>query len=632
MSWQLSSMAIVGLMLAFGLFWFERTRPPAKVVALVATLAALATVGRIAFAPFPNVKPTTDIVLFAGFAIGAAPGFAVGATTGLASNVFFGQGPWTPWQMAGWGMVGVLGGVLGVLMKGREPRRLPLALVCAAAGFAYGALLDFYQWTLAATHNLDSYLAVSGTSLPYNLAHAVGNFVFALAIGPAFVRALRRYRRRFEVRWLQPVAAATIAAGLLVSLATPPAEAASPRQKALDYLVRAQNPDGGFGGAPRQSSSQLYTGWVGLGFAAAGRNPRDVRHIKSTPISYTRKHLRKLDVGELERTILLVRSSGLSPRNFGHRDLLAQLTGERRANGSWEDLVDHTAFGILALRASGVSPSKLQDSVRWLEDQQNTDGGFGFGPKGGSSDADDTGSTIQALVAAGLKRDAAVRKAVSYLRRSQNADGGFGQMKDDTSNAMSTAWAVQGLVAAGRNPRAFRRSGHDPLSYIVSLQSANGAVRYSRTSAQTPVWATAEALTALARRPYPIPAPRRKAPVGVAKPSTSSSSTPAPAAPKKTKPPSSHGQTIAPAKHKAKQRAKQTNNQTTALPQPIATTASPDPGSRIPHPVQPSTTHGKSKHNGYGALPLALAAVALATVLAGFYLTRRRLRGRSRPA
>src|SRR5512133_1722026 len=129
MSWQLSSMAIVGLMLAFGLFWFERTRPPAKVVALVATLAALATVGRIAFAPFPNVKPTTDIVLFAGFAVGAAPGFAVGATTGLASNVFFGQGPWTPWQMAGWGMVGVLGGVLGVLTKGREPRRLPLALV-----------------------------------------------------------------------------------------------------------------------------------------------------------------------------------------------------------------------------------------------------------------------------------------------------------------------------------------------------------------------------------------------------------------------------------------------------------------------------------------------------------------------
>jgi prenyltransferase beta subunit len=625
-TWQLASMAMVGLILAVGLIWFERTRPSAKVVALVATLAALATVGRIAFAPFPNVKPTTDIVLFAGFAIGAAPGFAVGATTALASNIFFGQGPWTPWQMAGWGMVGVLGGLLGMLARGREPRRLPLALVCAAAGFAYGALLDFYQWTLAATHNLDSYLAVSGTSLPYNLAHAVGNFVFALAIGPAFVRALRRYRRRFELRWLQPVAAATVAVGLLVSFAAPSAQAATPKQKALNYLVRAQNADGGFGGAPRQSSSPLYTGWVGLGFAAAGRNPRDVRHVKSTPISYTRKHLRKLDVGELERTILLLRSSGLSPRNFGRADLLAQLTSERKPNGSWEDLVDHTAFGILALRAGGASPSALRDSVHWLEAQQNKDGGFGFGPKGGSSDADDTGSTIQALVAAGRKRDAAVRKAVSFLRHAQNADGGFGQMKGDTSNAMSTAWAVQGLVAAGRNPAKFRRSGHDPLGYIVSLQSANGAVRYSRTSAQTPVWATAEALTALSRKPYPIPAPRRKAPVGVAQPSAGST-TAAPPAAKKNKPPSAHGQTIAPAKHKAKRTA----NHNAANPVPIATTASPAPASqKTPRPVPLSTTHSKDK--GYGALPLALAGVALATVLAGGYLTRRRLRGRSRPA
>src|SRR5436305_6674211 len=114
-------------MLAGGLVWFERTRPSARVVSLVATLAALAVVGRIAFAPFPNVKPTTDIVLFAGLAIGVAPGFAVGAITALASNVFFGQGPWTPWQMLAWGLVGVAGGLIGKLLHGREPARIPLA-------------------------------------------------------------------------------------------------------------------------------------------------------------------------------------------------------------------------------------------------------------------------------------------------------------------------------------------------------------------------------------------------------------------------------------------------------------------------------------------------------------------------
>src|SRR3954449_2203812 len=125
MSWQLASFLILCGALAGGFAWYERSHPRARVLALVATLAALAVVGRIAFAPFPNVKPTTDIVLFAGLAIGAAPGFAVGALTALASNVFFGQGPWTPWQMVAWGLVGVLGGLLRKLLGEREPARIP---------------------------------------------------------------------------------------------------------------------------------------------------------------------------------------------------------------------------------------------------------------------------------------------------------------------------------------------------------------------------------------------------------------------------------------------------------------------------------------------------------------------------
>ena len=83
---------------------------PSQVVALVAALAALAIAGRIAFAAFPNVKPTTDIVIFAGYALGPAPGFAVGALAALVSNFWFGQGPWTP----------VADGGLGAL---RDPRR-----------------------------------------------------------------------------------------------------------------------------------------------------------------------------------------------------------------------------------------------------------------------------------------------------------------------------------------------------------------------------------------------------------------------------------------------------------------------------------------------------------------------------
>ncbi len=112
MTWQLASFAVLGLALAAGFAWYERAHPSAKVLALVATLAALAALGRMAFAPLPNVKPTTDIVLLSGYVLGGAPGFVVGAVAALASNFFFGQGPYTPWQMVAWGAVGLFGALL----------------------------------------------------------------------------------------------------------------------------------------------------------------------------------------------------------------------------------------------------------------------------------------------------------------------------------------------------------------------------------------------------------------------------------------------------------------------------------------------------------------------------------------
>src|ERR687894_1878368 len=207
MTWQAASLAVLSLVLLGGFAWYERRRPPAKVIALVAAMAALAVVGRLAFAAIPNVKPTTDIVLFAGYALGAIPGFAVGAVTALVSNVFLSQGPWTPWQMVGWGVVGVAGALLARVLRDREPGRLVLAAVCGIAGLAFGAWMDLYQLTLAARQDLDTYLALSASSLPYNIAHATGNVVFCLLIGPLFIRALRRYRRRFQVRWTAPAAA-----------------------------------------------------------------------------------------------------------------------------------------------------------------------------------------------------------------------------------------------------------------------------------------------------------------------------------------------------------------------------------------------------------------------------------------
>ncbi len=174
------------------------------------TLAAFAALGRIAFAAVPNVKPTTDIVLIAGYALGGAPGFAVGALAGLTSNFFFGQGPWTPWQMAAWGATGVLGAGLAWGMRARTGRgrhagdRALAAGASSAArsGFAFTAVQDVGDWVTFSDHSPGQLGVYVGQGLGFDAVHAAGCLVFALALGPALTRSIQRFARRLEVTWI----------------------------------------------------------------------------------------------------------------------------------------------------------------------------------------------------------------------------------------------------------------------------------------------------------------------------------------------------------------------------------------------------------------------------------------------
>ena len=202
MTWQLTTFTLLALVLGLGFAWYERTHPSSKVLAMVATLAALAALGRVAFAPLPNVKPTTDIVFLAGYVLGGAPGFAVGALAALTSNLVFGQGPWTPWQMVGWGLIGVLGALWAPVTRGRLPR-IATSVVLVACAFLFGALTNLSTLTAAGGQpSVSQFLVTESAGVPFDTAHAVGNVVFFLAFGPAFVRVLRRYRARLEVRWI----------------------------------------------------------------------------------------------------------------------------------------------------------------------------------------------------------------------------------------------------------------------------------------------------------------------------------------------------------------------------------------------------------------------------------------------
>lgn len=287
------------------------------------------------------------------------------------------------------------------------------------------------------------------------------------------------------------------------------ARASSPAEaRAIAYLASSQNPDGGFGGDRGNASDPLYTSWAVMGIAATGRDPRTVRRGGRSGVDYlVREVARVRGTGDLERTILALHAGRRSPRSVGGRDLVAELLRRRRADGSFGGLVNQTAFAILALRAGGRPRGDrvVRAAAGWLGGQHNADGGFNFAGRGGPSGIDDTAAALQGLVAAGKRATRTVARAAAFVAAQQNADGGMALSPEAPSNAQSTAWAIQALVAAGRDPaRARRRGARSPLAYLSSLQSGSGAVRYSRTSAQTPVWVTAQALTGLARRPFPI--------------------------------------------------------------------------------------------------------------------------------
>jgi energy-coupling factor transport system substrate-specific component len=195
----LTLLILAAALLFAGAAWIEAGPGAAREVTLVATLAAVAAAGRILFAAVPGVQPVTVITVAAGAALGARAGFATGALAALVSNFFLGQGPWTPWQMLGWGACGLAGAALRGLIR----RRAAFAAACFVLGFAFSGLMDLWLWLSFWPHTWEALAVVFGRGVWFEAAHAVGNVLIALAIGPELRRMLERYGRRLrtEVVW-----------------------------------------------------------------------------------------------------------------------------------------------------------------------------------------------------------------------------------------------------------------------------------------------------------------------------------------------------------------------------------------------------------------------------------------------
>ena len=196
-----STLIIIEVMLPF-FFSFETRKPQARELVTIAVMCALATASRVVV-PIPNFKPISAIIMITGIAFGPEAGFMTGAISAFASNFFFTQGPWTPWQMMGYGIAGFVAGI--VFQKRRYQSRQSLKTTLILSAFAFtcvlcvvGPLLDCCTVFTTASKITKKYvLAVFASGFPYNLNHAAASAVTMLLFSKPLLEKLDRLKIKY---------------------------------------------------------------------------------------------------------------------------------------------------------------------------------------------------------------------------------------------------------------------------------------------------------------------------------------------------------------------------------------------------------------------------------------------------
>lgn len=195
----ISMLIILETLLPFALI-FEKRKPQAKELVIIAVLCAISVAGRSAFFMIPQFKPVAAITIIAGACLGAEAGFLVGAMSMLVSNMLVGQGPWTPWQMFAMGIIGFLAGILykkGLLRK----KRISL---CLFGGFAvflvYGGLMNPASVLMFQPRpTKEMFLLAYIQGIPFDLIHAFSTIFFLWFLSKPMVEKLERVKIKYGI-------------------------------------------------------------------------------------------------------------------------------------------------------------------------------------------------------------------------------------------------------------------------------------------------------------------------------------------------------------------------------------------------------------------------------------------------
>ncbi len=191
-SWAFVILAAAVLSLLLFIAGFEKKKTGTRRLILAAVFTALSVIGRF----IPLLKPVTALTVIAAMYLGGEAGFLVGSLSALVSDFYFGQGPWTPFQMLSWGLIGLLAGALSPLLK---KSRALLLVFGFLSGIFYSLLMDVWTVLWYGGFELSVYAAAIAAAVPHMLLYAVSNVIFLTLLAKPFGEKLERVRLKYGV-------------------------------------------------------------------------------------------------------------------------------------------------------------------------------------------------------------------------------------------------------------------------------------------------------------------------------------------------------------------------------------------------------------------------------------------------
>lgn len=193
--WLLSLVFVALAMLPF-FMKYEAKKMQSREVMMMVMLIAIAAVSRVPFAAIPSVLPMTFIIIVSALVFGAQSGFMIGALSAIVSNILIGQGPWTPWQMFGWGMIGCVAG----LLKDTWWMRTMWGKVIFGfvAGILFGWMMNLTSViAIMADISWGAIMTIYAAGAVFDLLHACSNVVFILIFAKSWIRILERFKKKY---------------------------------------------------------------------------------------------------------------------------------------------------------------------------------------------------------------------------------------------------------------------------------------------------------------------------------------------------------------------------------------------------------------------------------------------------